>query len=163
MSEAALLAAISDSGMQPVILRPSNIYGPGGRGACEVIARAMLDGEIVHVTDDGYQARDYIHIDDVVRLVTRVVENSPRPLGERGLGGVPTIFNVSTGVSYNVNEIVQRLRALLDWHGEIAHEPERTFDPKLVRLGSELAQRVWDWAPRIAFEHGIETVIPVRA
>lgn len=156
MSEAALRAASNDL-MQLVILRPANIYGPGGRGACEMIAGAMLDGEDVHVTGTGHQSRDYVHIDDVTRLVRLIVTGS-------GIdGSEPWIYNVGTGVRRTVNDIVRELRGLTGWTGEVIHDEPRLFDPAHVALDSGRAQLIYGWAALTAFESGIESVIPVRA
>ena len=159
MSEAAVTAAVGDSGMQVVILRPANIYGPGGRGAVESIAAAMIGGGPVRITGHGAQERDYIHIDDVVALVARIVDADTDSLA----AVQPGVFNVGTGERHTVLYIVERLRQLLGWDGEIVHEPARLFDPDCAIIDAQHAADVFGWRADIPFAQGIDTAIPVRA
>lgn len=68
------------NGLQYLILRPSNIYGPGQRsnGAQGLIANALSriqSGQPVTVWGDGSAVRDYIYIDDAAKAVCAVMRS----------------------------------------------------------------------------------------
>lgn len=101
-------AALCDRTPRVVGLRYFNVYGPGesrkGHMASMVyqLAMQMLAGEAPRVFHDGTQARDQVHVDDVVSCT----------LAAAGIGGTgrPGIYNVGSGVPTTFNEIIQALR-----------------------------------------------------
>ena len=76
-------------------LRFFTIYGPWGRPdmAVFLFTRAILEGTPIKLFNHGKMRRDFTHIDDVTRVVLRLVDHVPRDLG--GVGGAPArIYNV---------------------------------------------------------------------
>jgi ADP-L-glycero-D-manno-heptose 6-epimerase len=90
-----------DNGVSVVGLRYFNVYGPGeqhkGRRASMVyqIVRAVQEGRPVKLFKHGEQARDWIHVSDVV----------DRTIGAVDLDGFH-IVNVGTGTPRSFNDIV---------------------------------------------------------
>jgi UDP-glucose 4-epimerase len=106
------------------ILRIPGVYGAGPRDP-SVIGRMVAgirgDGRIV-VRGDGTALRDYVHVDDVCRVVDALLA--------RGHAGV---LNVATGQSVPVIEVALTVGASLEVSFEIVHEPaERTREFDLV-------------------------------
>ncbi len=101
---------------QVVGLRYFNVYGPGethkagmASVAFHLNQQLLSDGEIsLFEGSDGYengdQRRDFIHIEDVVKVNLWFLEN----LKVRG------IFNVGTGKASTFNGLAD---AVIDWHG----------------------------------------------
>jgi UDP-glucuronate 4-epimerase len=76
-------------------LRFFTIYGPWGRPdmAIFLFTKAILEGTPIRLFNHGKMRRDFTHIDDVTRVVLRLVERAPGDLG--GVGGAPArIYNV---------------------------------------------------------------------
>jgi UDP-glucuronate 4-epimerase len=75
-------------------LRFFTIYGPWGRPdmAIFMFARAIVEGKPIKLFNHGKMRRDFTHIDDVTRVVLRLVERIPGP---ESTGGAPArIYNV---------------------------------------------------------------------
>jgi ADP-L-glycero-D-manno-heptose 6-epimerase len=97
-------------------LRYFNVYGPGEahKGAMASVAyhlngQVLADGEArLFEGSDGYaageQRRDFVHVDDVVRVNLWLLDH-PHVNG---------VFNVGTGESATFNELAH---AILAWHG----------------------------------------------
>src|SRR3984893_8480684 len=74
-------------------LRFFTIYGPWGRPdmAIFMFARAIVEGRPIMLFNHGKMRRDFTHIDDVTRVVLRLVERIP----QAAAGGPPArIYNV---------------------------------------------------------------------
>ena len=97
-------------------LRYFNVYGPGEahKGAMASVAfhfdaQIRASGEArLFGAYDGYEAgeqrRDFVHVDDVVRVNLWLLDHPE----------VSGVFNVGTGQSATFNEVA---RAVIDWHG----------------------------------------------
>src|SRR5262249_50321065 len=90
--------------LDSAVLRFSNVYGPrqNAKGEAGVVAIFMdnaLHKKPLKVFGDGKQTRDFIYVVDVVRANLHVMETN--------LSGC---FNVSTGFSTSVNDIVNLVR-----------------------------------------------------
>jgi UDP-glucuronate 4-epimerase len=76
-------------------LRFFTIYGPWGRPdmAIFLFTRAILEGTPIKLFNHGKMRRDFTHIDDVTRVVLRLVDHVPQDLG--GVGCAPArLYNV---------------------------------------------------------------------
>jgi len=98
------LAAEHELANIPVfILRPANIYGknPLGIERENVISRfvdAAKKNVALTIKGDGLQHADYVHVRDVVCVVTILV-------GSKLFDSLPVIYNVGSGVSHSVADI----------------------------------------------------------
>jgi UDP-glucuronate 4-epimerase len=75
-------------------LRFFTIYGPWGRPdmAIFLFAKAILEGTPIKLFNHGKMRRDFTYIDDVTRVVSRLVDQVP---GDGRTGGAPArIYNV---------------------------------------------------------------------
>ena len=107
LHRAALLA---HPGAHLVGLRYFNVFGPGeqhkGKMASMIyqLAQAMLRGDTPTIFTPGDQARDHIHVDDVVACTRAGAAASARS----------GIYNVGTGVATTFNAVVDALRTAID-------------------------------------------------
>ena len=107
---------LPDPASQIVGLRYFNVYGPREqhKGSMASVVwhfhNQLLDGDEVRLFEgsDGYgngeQRRDFVYVEDIVRLNLWFMEHP----------GVSGIFNAGTGRSQTFNEVAQ---AVIDWHG----------------------------------------------
>jgi UDP-glucuronate 4-epimerase len=94
-------------------LRFFTIYGPWGRPdmAIFLFTRAILEGKPIKLFNHGRMRRDFTHIDDVTRVVLRLVDRIP---GSDGQGGAPArIYNVGNHHPEELTRVVALLEKAL--------------------------------------------------
>ena len=149
VSKAAGEMYIRSSGLSYAILRYGNVYGPGQKPLGEniLIARAlahMKDGEPFKINGDGEQLRDWVYVEDVVDANVAAL-----------LSSADGTFNISTGIGISVNEVVERLRAIVGSHEVIEHNPPNEGELRSVILDSKLAKKTLGWQAVIPLELGL--------
>ncbi|MFQ5912849.1 MAG: NAD-dependent epimerase/dehydratase family protein [Nitrospinota bacterium] len=100
--EVLLRRAAEANGMSLVILRPCRVYGPGDARASygpTQFLRSVLEQGSVVLYGDGRELRDHVFVEDVARLVGRLVPSD--------LSGT---YNVATGSSHSYRHILDVLR-----------------------------------------------------
>lgn len=130
-------------------LRLFNVFGPGSRtsgtyGAVfGVFLAQKLAGKPFTVVGDGTQTRDFTYVTDVVEAFVKAAESDVS--GE--------IFNVGSGNSYSVNQLVELLG------GEVVYVPKRPGEPECTFADTSKAQRVLGWHPRVSFQEGVRAML----
>ena len=91
-------------GIQPLILRLSNPYGPyhfnTKQGVINVAIRKSLQHEILQVWGDGNTQKDYIYIGDFVQILFVLLSNSM----------YCGVINIGSGKTTSINNIVQTIK-----------------------------------------------------
>lgn len=136
-------------GLQPVVIRPSNPYGPrqaasGVQGVISAFARAMVEGKPIHVWGDGSVVRDYFHVSDLARLCVLA--------GESDKTG---IFNAGSGEGRDLHLIIRLLSEAAGVTPEVRHMKAKAYDIPEVVLDISRARAAFGWEPGIALEQGI--------
>jgi UDP-glucose 4-epimerase len=108
------------------ILRLFNVYGPGGRG---VVDRAKAGSRTIY--GSGEQTRDFVHVDDVVSAM----------IAARGHKG---FFNVGTGVSTRIKDIVRRPVFAPARRGDVQHSLAWTKKTERI-LGWKSTRKLKDY------------------
>lgn len=101
-AEGALREVGHRTGFEPLILRFSNLYGPGqrfkkGQGLVARAIDAAKKGLELPVFGDGNAIRDFIFIDDAIEAVVRLIE---RKAGFES-------YNIATGRSNKISDVLQ--------------------------------------------------------
>ena len=140
-------------GLETVVLRYSNVYGPrqdphGEAGVVAIFMQKILAGTPPTIFGDGEYVRDYVFVDDVVRANLTALT---LPLGRR----TPTLFNIATGVQTTVNQLWQTVAAVGGTRLEPVHAPPRAGDVRRSALDPTRAKRELSFAPQIALAEGI--------
>jgi nucleoside-diphosphate-sugar epimerase len=133
------------------VVRPFNIFGPGQRPAFLIptILAQVRKGETIRVKDLKPR-RDYLFVDDLVAALLRTIE---RPHGYR-------LFNLGSGVSHSVQEIIDTVQAAAGTTLPVASEDaQRPNEIPDVRADISRAREQLGWAPRISFAEGIARLI----
>ncbi|MGX9349228.1 NAD-dependent epimerase/dehydratase family protein [Microbacterium sp. KNMS] len=94
-------------GLHSTVLRLSNPYGPRQsptrrQGVIPIFLRNLAHGKPLTVFGDGSMARDYIYVEDAAKLLVA-------PLGVKG---EHSVYNVGSGVSHTLNDIVDSIRRI---------------------------------------------------
>lgn len=96
-----------------VVLRISNPYGGTHgnifqQGFINSVIRNVKNGNLVEIWGDGYQIRDFIYIEDVLRLVELVMNDE-----------IAGIYNCGSGVGYTLREIIEKAQEVNDSRIEV--------------------------------------------
>lgn len=140
-----------DFGVPITIFRPFNIYGTGQHSdfLIPTIIQQAMNGKI-EIKDDRPR-RDYIHVSDIVEAVISAVE---KPSSEKH------IYNLGSGVSYSVKEIVTIVRSFfdndIDYICKNEYRPNEVMDTvaNINKIKCEL-----NWQPKVTIEKGIQKMI----
>jgi len=109
IGEIICMGYCQDYGIVPVILRPFNIYGPGQsrKFLIPMLVEKIVNDDCIAVNDLNPK-RDFIYVDDVIDIYLRLLKNYPFL--------EPGIFNIGSGKSHSVKEIVDMLQDIAGTH-----------------------------------------------
>ncbi len=136
-------------GLNHVILRYANIYGPrqnphGEAGVVAIFASKLIRGEQPVINGDGKQTRDYTFVGDVVKANLAALEY-----------GGSDIFNVGTGIESDVNLLFQTLRQYLNPSCPEQHAPAKLGEQLRSVVSYSKIQKVLGWSPAISLQEGL--------
>lgn len=140
-------------GLQHVVLRASNPYGPRqGHGGIQGVIGTHLwraaRGEAVEIWGDGSVVRDFIYVRDLADLCVAAVQSD-----------CAGVYNAGYGQGASINEIVAEISAVTrDAPGVTfapVYKPGRSFDVPRVVLDTTRARVDFDWAPKVSLQDGI--------
>ena len=145
-----LLAA---SGLDYVILRYSNVYGPrqgqkGEGGVVAIFGHKLLSVQPPVINGDGLQTRDFIYVDDVVAANLKAL-----------VAPVSLTLNVSTSTAVTINKLAEIMQSASKTAMSIPHGSSRRGDILHSQLDNALAQGELGWQPRVGLEEGIALTI----
>ncbi len=143
-------------GLETVALRYFNVFGkrqdPKSTYAAVIpkFITMMLRGEQPTIHGDGTQSRDFTYIDNVVHgnLLASTAEKAP---GE--------MMNLATGGQIVLNELVDKLNAILGTDIEPIHGEPRTGDILHSRAGIDKAGELLGFEPIVDFEEGLRRTV----
>ena len=135
------------------ILRPSNLYGPGqpertGFGIVPAAMGKILRGETLHVWGDGSAERDYLYVDDFVRLCMAVLDGERQP-GAR-------LLNACSGTSISLNTLLDEIEHVSGRSLARTYDASRAVDVPRVTMRASLAHRSHGWSPEMPLREGLE-------
>lgn len=139
-------------GLEGVCVRFFNIFGPRQRadspysGVIALFAAAMSAGKSPTVHGDGLQSRDFTYVADAVQALIKAATTP-------GISG--QVFNIGTGRSVTVLDLVVALNKVLGTRLTPLHGPARAGDVKHSRADITLARRRLAYEPTVSFEEGL--------
>lgn len=95
--------------------------------------------------------RDYIHANDVADALITIAES--------GMKGVHT-YNVGTGVSLSVEEIIRELGAIINKKINVVHSQERMRKSERMFHQADISKilRETSWKPKISIKEGLKNI-----
>ena len=155
----AYMQAYSDAfGLETVSLRYFNVFGPRQDpfGAYAAVIPAfvskLLKNESPVVYGDGEQSRDFCYIDNVCRA-NWLAAHAPA----ENCDGRP--LNIACHESVTLNQILRKLRALLETDVPAVYQPERAGDVKHSLADIRRAEEKIGYFPLVKFDEGLEKAI----
>lgn len=109
-------------GLDYLILRPSNPYGPRqghfvAQGVISTFLRKTLSGEDLQVFGDGNGRKDYIYIKDLVDIVLALLIND-----ESG------VYNVGSGIGTSINDIIMNINDVTGKNQTVNYTTLKDYD-----------------------------------
>ena len=140
-------------GLKVKIVRPFNIFGPrqkdSGFGAVvPIFFKKAIENptEPLKIFGDGYQTRDYLYIDDLVRAYMLIVD-------EPSLNG--KAINIGSGKETSVNRIAETVNQLTGRPADlIEHAEGRSGEVNSFIADTSLIER-FGFKPEISFDAGM--------
>lgn len=136
-------------GLEYVVLRYANIYGPrqnplGEAGVVAIFVVKLLKGDQPIINGDGTQTRDYTYVGDVVRA-------NILALGFRG----SEIFNIGTGIETDVNVLFEKLRTHANPECPPKHGPAKQGEQLRSVISFEKIKNTLGWTPTVSLDEGL--------
>jgi UDP-glucose 4-epimerase len=140
-------------GLQHVILRYANIYGPrqnphGEAGVIAIFADKMLKGEQPVINGDGKQTRDYVYVSDVVRANVLALTHSSSD-----------IFNIGTGIENDVNTLFRIIKKFSGVACEEKHGEAKIGEQLRSVIDHSKAKKILGWEPTIMLDEGLRRTV----
>jgi UDP-glucuronate 4-epimerase len=142
-------------------LRFFTIYGPWGRPdmAIFLFARAIIEGTPIKLFNHGKMRRDFTYIDDVTRVILRLIDRIPQ--GSAGnAGGAPArIYNVGNHHPEHLMHVVALLEKELGREAAKQMLPMQPGD--VMETFADIGDLMRDvgFVPQTSIEHGIREFV----
>jgi UDP-glucuronate 4-epimerase len=141
--------------MRIASLRFFTVYGPRQRPdlAIHKFTRLMIAGETIRQFGDGESARDYTHVDDIVRGVLGAVRwaREDAPAHE--------VFNLGGSGTVTLGRLIELIAAALGVDARIERHPAQPGDVRQTCADIAKAQRILGYNPSVAIEDGIPAFV----
>ena len=143
-------------GIETVILRVFNAYGPGQRLPAShppvvprFLRQARQGGSLV-IFGSGGQTRDFVYVDDVVEAL---VGASMAPDVDR------RIVNVGSGLETSINDLASLVARVTGREVDVLHSPAESGG--VARLCADLtaARQLLDYEPRVQLRDGLRLTL----
>ncbi|MGB9832904.1 SDR family oxidoreductase [Caldisericum sp.] len=139
-------------GIERVILRYANVYGPrqdplGEAGVISIFTGRILEGKPVFIFGDGTQTRDFIYVEDVVNANLLAI------------AGSEGVYNIGTGVETSVNDIVKVFEEVLERKIQVEYLPPRKGEVYRIALDYTKAKQSLGFEPTYTLKEGIKKTI----
>ncbi len=143
--------------MTTIVLRPTNIYGPGDKFDPErshvlpALVRKVIEGnDPVEVWGTGNDVRDLIYIDDMVQAMMRAMEKINRY----------DTFNIGSGETHSVKEILALiLKICRRTDARIVYDPSKPSTIPRREVDVSKAQQILGFKTGVGLEEGLKKTI----
>jgi UDP-glucose 4-epimerase len=143
-------------GIETVVLRVFNAYGPGQHippvhapVIPNFLRQAWLNGTIV-IHGDGNQTRDYVYVDDVVSAM--VAASTAPEVNQR-------IINVGSGVETSVRDLVRKVLEVTGGSPQVLYNPRHDGGSQRMSADLSMAQKLLNYQPAINLETGLRLTL----
>lgn len=153
VQEQLVMTVCQSIGLEAVSLRYQNVYGPGQSlsnpytGILSIFSTRILNGNPIHIFEDGKESRDFVYIDDVVDATCAALL-VPEAAGHT--------FGIGTGVATDVLGVAEKLRAKLNPEATIKITGAfRSGDIRHNFADTRKARDILGYSHKVSFDAGI--------
>jgi len=140
-------------GVKIAILRPFNVYGPQQSKQFllpKIIAGARA-GKVA--LNDPRPRRDFVYVDDLVNVFLKIIEKNDVEF---------EIYNVGSGNSYSVAEIVEKIRCYYPQAEYYFTNVTRKHEIMETIADIKKIQRDLKWFPEVDIDEGLHRIIRIE-
>lgn len=149
--EQMLAQFVKDAGLRGTSLRIFNVYGPGQSPHMLIPTLLQQLFKPQMQLQNPVPRRDFVHVHDVVQAFVAACERS---------GDVYEAYNIGSGSSLSVAELVALLLRLAGTHPEVSYSQQvRVGEVNEVVADIAKAARELGWHPTIALEQGLQELL----
>lgn len=154
MLEVAVKAGIKEGLFEGIVVRPVNVYGASYGWFGEYshvipsIVKRIFDGEDpLIVWGDGTQARSFIHVRDVARVLLEISLHAPSG----------TVVNLGDEEAVSINKIVDLLGNLFHADFRVKYDISKPTGRRIKSVsGARLRKLLPDFVPQISMREGLK-------
>jgi UDP-N-acetylglucosamine/UDP-N-acetyl-alpha-D-glucosaminouronate 4-epimerase len=142
-------------GLEPVMLRYFNVFGPRQDPSSEYAAvvpkfvEAFAAGRAPTIFGDGEQSRDFVSVADVARANLLALEASETPV----------VANIARGEAITLNGLVGALRELTGTDVEAVHADPRPGDIRHSSAAVDVAERALGFRAEVSLPDGLRELV----
>jgi dTDP-L-rhamnose 4-epimerase len=140
-------------GIGYAILRLQNVYGEGQSlnnpytGILSIFSTRIRRGLNLPIFEDGKESRDFIHVEDVARVMHKCISTDKSP---------DDVFNVGSGIASSVIDVATQLSLGLDAEPNLEVTGQyRIGDIRHNRADTNSLINVLGYQPQITLEQGM--------
>ena len=137
-------------GIKTTILRYFNVYGTtssANQYAAVIIKflNNLKEGLPLNIYGEGYQTRDFIHVDDVADINIKASFKEMEKYGQ--------VFNVGTGNSITINQLASYIS------NNVVYSEPKIGELKFSCADISKTLKTFDWKPQTTIENWLKTII----
>ena len=147
-------------GIETVILRIFNTYGPGQSFSLphspvisQFIQEAIAGGSII-VHGDGQQVRDFVYIDDVVTGL--VAATTTQQANHQ-------IINIGSGEGTSINQLIKLIKTVTNHKLQLLYVNAKSAGVSKLIADISLAKKLLDYQPKTNLQEGLERLLQLDA
>lgn len=143
--------------MATVVLRPTNVYGPGddfdpatSHVTAALIRKVVQRQQPLKVWGTGDDVRDLLYIDDMVEAIVRASDTVEGH----------DAFNIGLGRGYSVKEVLATILDIEGWpDAPIVYEPDRPSMIPVRLVNTDKAEQALGFRPSVGLREGLTRTI----
>ncbi len=140
--------------IQTICLQLFNVYGPRQRndnegGVIPQFIHRLMKSQPPVIYGDGEQTRDFIHVEDVVSVISMALKS--------GVNG--GIYNVGSGRPVTINQLLKTLFRVMGRTRTPIYKPKRRGDIRNSQADTRKLVATLGYEPRISLEDGIRRLL----
>ena len=138
-------------GVESQIIRPFNVYGPN-QNENFLIPKIIREAQIFGTVNikDIEPRRDFVYVEDLISAIIKLINYN----------GPYRTFNIGTGQSHSVLDVIEIVQNLLRHSIEVRNENVRRPDEILDSVANiDLARLELGWTPKVSLSEGLFRMI----
>ena len=147
-AEAYCLAYYGSWGLNTIVLRFGNVYGPFSEHKGSVVAeffKAICNNNVITMHGDGEQTRDFVYVADLCRSVLLALDCDE--VGE--------VYQIATGIETSINRLVEMVQDVSGSDTSIYKAPTRHGDVRKNYSMIVKAREMLGWDPEVNLDLGL--------
>lgn len=131
-------------GINSIILRISNMFGPGGRPFYNSVIATFINlienKKPLRINGDGNQRRDFIFVGDVVSAIDKCINYKQ----SKSLG----VFDICSSHLTSINELIQIFEEIKGQKLEVKYSGEKIPSEKEIIISNKRTRIILNWIPK---------------